>query len=156
MTRPPTIRRRFLAACSIAAIVTILPATAANAAIAEARRPVRPSARPSDRDVPNRICDYDWRDGTWQIRQLIRCAAQRWTVPGGVAMALAIADRESHFEPHAYNPSGCAGIYQHQLRYWPGRAAAYGFRGWSAFNARANIMVTMRMVHLSGWGPWAL
>ena len=73
-----------------------------------------------------------------------------------LAMALAIADRESHFEPHAYNPSGCAGIYQHQLRYWPGRAAAYGFRGWSAFNARANIMVTMRMVHLSGWGPWAL
>jgi hypothetical protein len=69
-------------------------------------------------------------------------------------MALYVANRESKFHPNAYNPSGCAGIYQHMLRYWPGRAAAYGFRGWSAFNARANIIVTMRMVNRSGWGPW--
>ena len=70
-------------------------------------------------------------------------------------MALAVADRESQFRPNAYNPSGCAGIYQHMLKYWPGRAAAYGFPGWSAFNARANIIVTMRMVVQDGWGPWS-
>jgi hypothetical protein len=46
------------------------------------------------------------------------------------------------------------GIYQHMKRYWPNRAYAYGFKGWSAFNARANIIVTMRMVHRDGWGPW--
>jgi hypothetical protein len=40
------------------------------------------------------------------------------------------------------------------LEYWPGRAAAYGFPGWSAFNARANIIVTMEMAQRDGWGPW--
>ena len=48
--------------------------------------------------------------------------------------------------------SRAAGIYQHLRHYWPGRARVYGFRGWSAFNARANIIVTMRMVHRGGWG----
>jgi len=156
MTRPPTMRRRFLAACTIAAIVAILPATAASAVVAESRQSVHRNARTSEPQVPSKVCDFDWREGTWQVKQLIRCAAERWSVPGGPAMALAIADRESHYQPRAYNPSGCAGIYQHMLRYWPGRAAEYGFHGWSAFNARANIIVTMRMVHLSGWGPWAL
>jgi hypothetical protein len=155
MTQPSTMRRRILAASFIAAIITICSATASNAAIAESRHTAHPSARSSEHQVPSKVCDYDWRKGTWQVKHLIRCAAEHWNVPGGVAMALAIADRESHYQPRAYNPSGCAGIYQHMLRYWPGRAAAYGFRGWSAFNARANIIVTMRMVHLAGWGPWA-
>jgi len=155
MTQPSTMRRRILAASFIAATITIWSATASNAVIAESRHNVHPSARSDEPQVPSKVCDYDWRKGTWQVKSLIKCAAEHWTVPGGPAMALAIADRESHYQPRAYNPSGCAGIYQHMLRYWPGRAAAYGFGGWSAFNARANIIVTMRMVHLSGWGPWA-
>ena len=78
--------------------------------------------------------------------------------PGRRREALAIANRESHFYPRAYNPwSGALGIYQHLRRYWPGRAAAYGFRGWSGFNARANIIVTMRMVRrLGNWSPWGV
>ena len=50
---------------------------------------------------------------------------------------------------------GAAGIYQHLLKYWPTRAEDFGFRDWSAFNARANILVTMRMVKHYGWDPWA-
>jgi len=71
-------------------------------------------------------------------------------------MALYIADRESNFRPRAYNSySGASGVFQHLRRYWGARADAYGFDGWSAFNARANIMVTMRMVHrLGSWSPW--
>jgi len=153
MTQHPTMRRLILAACSIAAIV-MLSATTADAVVAGSRLTAHPSTRSSEHQVPNKVCDYDWRKGTWQVKELITCAAEHWTVPGGPAMALAIADRESHYQPRAYNPSGCAGIYQHMLRYWPQRAAEFGFRGWSAFNARANIIVTMRMVHVSGWGPW--
>lgn len=137
-------RRHAVAALMIAAILTVGPASISGAAIPESRHP-----------VPARICNYDWHKGTWQIKQLIRCAAHYWHVPGGADAALAIADRESKFQPGAYNPSGCAGIYQHMLRYWPGRASAYGFSGWSAFNARANIIVTMRMVRQGGWGPWS-
>jgi muramidase (phage lysozyme) len=57
--------------------------------------------------------------------------------------------------PTAYNSWSCAkGIYQHLCRYWPSRADAYGFDDWSAYNARANVMVTMRMVKHYGWGAW--
>lgn len=145
MTYLMKMRRHMVAALSIAVILSIVPASVSQAATVGARRNAQVSAK---------VCDYDWRKGTFQIKQLIRCAAEHWNVPGGADLALYIADRESHFHPKAYNPSGCAGIYQHMLRYWPGRAANFGFQGWSAYNARANIIVTMRMVHDDGWGPW--
>lgn len=145
MTYLTKMRRHVLVALSIAAILAIVPTSSSGAAIPGLGR---------SSEVPARICDYDWRKGTYQVRQLIVCAADRWPVPGGAAMALSIAERESNLQPSAYNPSGSAGIYQHLLRYWPGRAATYGFPGWSAFNARANIIVTIRMVNRGGWGPW--
>ena len=145
MTYLMKMRRHMLAALSIVAILSIVPASASQAATLGVRRHAQVSAK---------VCDFDWRKGTFQVKKLIRCAAEHWNVPGGADLALYIADRESHFHPNAYNPSGCAGIYQHMLRYWPGRATSFGFRGWSAFNARANIIVTMRMVHDDGWGPW--
>jgi hypothetical protein len=143
MTQTMTLRRRILAALILTATLVMLQATTADAAPLETGR------------VSARVCDYDWRQGPWHVRQLIRCAATRWSVPGGALMALYVADRESNYDPQAYNPSGAAGIYQHLLSYWPGRATTYGFHGWSAFNARANIIVTMKMVHGSGWGPWS-
>jgi hypothetical protein len=143
MTDIATVRRHAVAALSIAAILTVVPATISQATTPEIRH-----------EASTKICNYDWHMGTFQIKRLIRCAADHWNVPGGPSTALAIADRESKFRPNAYNPSGCAGIYQHMLTYWPGRAAAYGFSGWSAFNARANIIVTMRMVQQDGWGAW--
>ena len=144
MTDISALRRHAVAALLIAAILTV------------ASGPVSRAAEPEGAyQVPAKICNIDWRKGTWQVKQLIRCAAAHWHVPGGAGTALAIADRESQFRPRAYNPSGCAGIYQHMLRYWPGRAADYGFTGWSAFNARANIIVTIKMVKRGGWGPWS-
>lgn len=108
------------------------------------------------RGIPQQVCPIRWQRGPYYVRRLILCSANHFHVPGGAAKALAIAHRESRFNPRAYNSySGAEGIYQHLRRYWPGRAAAYGFRGWSGFNARANIIVTMKMVkHLGGWWPW--
>jgi hypothetical protein len=145
MTRLSTERRRFPAALTLATLLLIVPAVT-----------TAPAAQAREEGVPPRICDIEWRNGTWHVRQLIRCAEERWPVPGGAAMALYVADRESHFRPDAYNSySGASGIFQHLSRYWAGRADAFGFGGWSPFNARANIMVTMRMVHrLGSWSPW--
>jgi hypothetical protein len=138
-------RRRFPAALILTAVLLLVPAASQAGATTGA----------GYAEVPRKICPIDWRDGTFHVKKLIRCAAARWNVPGGASKALAIANRESNFHPRAYNSySGAAGIYQHLRHYWPGRARTYGFRGWSAFNARANIMVTMRMVHRGGWGPW--
>ena len=102
-----------------------------------------------------RICSIDWHRGPASVERLIRCAARHWHVPGGPQTALYIAWRESHFVPNAYNPSGAEGIYQHMRQYWPARARLFGFPNRSAFNARANVIVTMRMVHaLGSWAPW--
>lgn len=154
MTRTDPTRRRFPAAPFF--VPTLLALTLA---LALALVPVLSLANPAgarETKVAEHVCQIDWRDGEWQVRQLIRCAADRWHVPGGMSMALYVADRESEFRPQAYNGySGASGIFQHLSRYWPGRADTFGFGGWSAFNARANIMVTMRMVHRQGdWSDW--
>ena len=140
-------RRRFPAALLLASLMFLVPLTSLSSA-AQAR----------EADVARHVCRIDWRKGDWHVKQLIRCAEDRWSVPGGASTALYVAGRESHFEPKAYNSySGASGIFQHLRRYWPGRADAFGFDGWSAFNARANIMVTMRMVHrLGSWSPWGV
>ena len=145
MTRSALTRRRFPAALFLASLLTLVLATG-PATVAQAR----------EAGAPPHVCRFDWRKGPWHVKQLIRCAEDRWSVPGGAAMALHVANRESDFRPRAYNgSSGASGIFQHLRRYWPGRADSFGFGGWSAFNARANIMVTMRMVHRMGsWSHW--
>jgi hypothetical protein len=136
-------RRAIGATLILTAALTVLPASAA------------PHRAEAYTYTPKRICDVDWREGRWHVKKLIRCAANHWGV--GVRKALYVADRESDFRPKAFNRSSCAkGVFQHLCRYWDGRAYAYGFRDKSAFNARANVIVTMKMVRRYGWSPWGV
>jgi hypothetical protein len=139
--------RALVAASLLTAVIMSFPTPTASEAMVE-----RDVIHAIHAPVP-RICPIDWRQSAWHVKQLIRCAASHFGV--GRKKALYIAWRESRFRPSAYNAAGkAAGIYQHLLRYWPHRAEDYGFRNWSAFNARANIIVTMRMVRHYGWDPW--
>jgi hypothetical protein len=133
-------RRRVLAAALMPALLVPLLATA--------------HAQASDAKIPDRICNYSWSDGRWQVKQLIKCAARRWDVPGGPSEALSVARCESRYDPDARNGTHL-GVFQQASKYWPGRAKTYGFPGFSAFNGRANIIVSVRMAHRVGWGPWA-
>lgn len=95
-----------------------------------------------------------------EVKATIRCAVAHWSVPGGYPKARYIAWRESRFHWHSVNrESGACGIYQHLPRYWKSREDAYDGRlaplGESCFNARTNVIVTIRMVHAGGWGPWS-
>jgi hypothetical protein len=107
-----------------------------------------------------------------RVRALIRCATERWSVPGGPAKALAVAECESGFWPWA-NGNGNLGVYQHRDRYWQGRVRSllrerwFSARAWSridrdatvhpgaAYLARANVLVAIRMAHRDGWGAWS-
>jgi hypothetical protein len=109
----------------------------------------------TSRLVSQRICDYDWRRSTYQLKRMIRCAARRWRVGGGPDKAVSVARCESRFDPDAYNPGGYAGVYQQATRYWRTRAATYGFRDYSVYNGRANVVVSVRMAHREGWGAWS-
>jgi hypothetical protein len=107
-------------------------------------------------EVSRRICDYDWSQGTWHIRQLIKCAANRWNSPGGPLKALDVARCESELKPKAYNPNGYAGLFQQATRYWPDRADHWGQPDRSVFNGRANVIVSIRMAaSMNSWSAWA-
>jgi hypothetical protein len=107
-------------------------------------------------EVPRKVCDYDWREGTWHVKQLIKCAAHRWHSPGAATKAIEVARCESGLRPDAYNPNGYAGLFQQATQYWPGRADHWGQPDRSVFNGRANIIVSIRMAaSLGDWSAWA-
>lgn len=135
-------RRRVVAAALIGTTLLALPTGVSTEAAARESR------------IRRSFCRIDWRDGKRQIKRLIRCSVRRWHVRGGARKAIRVARRESNFRPRAYNPAGYKGVYQQSTRYWRRRARKYGFPGWPAYNARANVMVSIQMAHRGGWGPW--
>ena len=141
MTTAIRLRRVLIATLIVTAIMTVFPASQSMAASGSLTK------------IPAKVCAINWRKDTRHVKGLIRCAAHHFDV--SVDKAVSIAFRESRFHPRAYNNWSCAkGVYQHLCRYWPTRAREYGFRDWSAYNARANIFVTMRVVRRYGWQPW--
>ncbi len=113
------------------------------------------TAEPHARTVSKRICDYEWQRSRRQVRLLIECAARHWTSPGGATKALEVARCESGLRPNAHNPAGYAGVYQQAVRYWPERAERWGFPDRSVYNARANVIVSIRMANSAGgWSIW--
>jgi hypothetical protein len=134
------LRRALVAALIGASLLALAPPTAATEA----------------QEVPFEVCNYDWQQGRWHVKQLIRCAAKRWGSPGGPAKAIEVARCESGLRPRAYNPNGYAGLFQQATRYWPGRADAFGMPDRSVFNGRANIIVSVRMARsMRSWSAWA-
>jgi hypothetical protein len=104
--------------------------------------------------------------GKRMMQRLIACVFAR-LAPGQSVTALMIADRESSFWPWAQNPGSlkCSGLFQHILEAWPGRRAAYVWKGWfgrgvrpvSVFDPRANAIATAEMVGPEGdWSDWSM
>lgn len=92
-------------------------------------------------------------------RELIRCAVAKWDVPGGAKVALCIAKRESGLLPWAESADGInKGLFQQHVRYWDGNYDAYTRRAWDLptriLSGRTNTVVSIRMAHDIGWGPW--
>ena len=145
MTRAIRLRRILVATLILTALTTTFPVATASAVTAEENYTY----------TPKTVCPIEWWEGRWAVKQLIRCAASYYGV--SVEKALYVANRESNSQPNAYNASSCAkGLFQHLCRYWPGRAFSYGFKDWSPYNARANTIVSMKMVRRYGWSPWGL
>jgi hypothetical protein len=106
------------------------------------------------------ICAYHWWDRDtgyrpYAVKRIIRCAVARYPVPGGARKALYIAWRESRFDPYVTN-GRFKGVYQQGTTWWPDRYQMYG--SWylrnKILNARTNVIVSIRMAHRTGWGPW--
>ncbi|MGH2595749.1 MAG: hypothetical protein ACRDH7_07275 [Actinomycetota bacterium] len=92
--------------------------------------------------------------------RLIKCAVDRWPVPGDAEKAICIAQRESGLIPTATSPTGeYVGLFQHSAADWPNRYAEWTRPAWqlkeNPYNGRTNAIVTMRIVNAEGWGAWA-
>ena len=92
-------------------------------------------------------------------RDQIDCAVGKWDVPGGVAVALCIAKRESGLLPWAESGDGMnKGLFQQHVNYWDGNYDTYTRRAWDMpkriLSGRTNTVVSIRMAHDIGWGPW--
>ena len=107
-------------------------------------------------------CAIERQDGqsmaAW-VKSEIRCAALKWSVPGGAAKAICIGKAESGLDPKSRSaPGRYLGVFQHERDAWPDRYATWARKAWgldsSALNGRTNTIVTIRMVHSDGWGPW--
>jgi hypothetical protein len=101
-----------------------------------------------------------WTDH--EVLLTLRWSARRFGI--SAAELICVARRESGLNERAWNPAGYAGLTQHAVEYWPGRVRWYrGHVGpWitvkpraSVYSARANALVSARMVRAFGWGPWA-
>jgi hypothetical protein len=107
-------------------------------------------------------CRFNDGSSTWtsrEVRQEIRCATQKWPVPGGATRAIAIALCESGTDLQDAGGDGYAGPFQQSERYWPDRRRHYKPAGWelarNPAHPRANVIVSIRQAHGSGWGAWS-
>ncbi len=148
MQSHPQHRRR--AARWVAIVVltaAVLPAGAGLAAAGD----VQPGPCPLTREKGESVRAHS--------RQLIRCAAERWSVPGGAAVALCIARRESGLIPSAESRDGLnKGLFQQHVDYWKTNFRTYAAPSWRLspriLNGRTNAVVSIRMASNIGWGPW--
>lgn len=111
---------------------------------------------------PQRYCRTSNGNG-WSVRdvkQLIRCAARKWRVSGGIRKALSVARCESGFDEHNYY-AGHYGVYQF-LRSTFDSAISHMKKLIRRFNlhrniwnARMNVIAAIKLVHGGGWGPWS-
>jgi hypothetical protein len=101
--------------------------------------------------------------GTWTAREerlTAACVEAKWPVPGGLQKMVQVGSCESGWYRLANNGGNYLGLFQHAAPYWSGRVGslmprAWRLGQWSRWqNSRAQIVVTARMVHSGGWGPW--
>lgn len=124
------------------------------------------SSGTQQQQIRERTCRFQWVDrGTWTAREerrTLECVVGRFgPIAGGIDEARAVGSCESGWNRLASNGGAYLGLFQHAASAWPGRVAwamPDGWRvgPWSSWrNSRAQIVVTVRMVHAGGWGPWA-
>ena len=160
-------RRVVVYAAAIAALLSG-GAMEATGSSAEPRLAHLLAAAPGDatQQLRERTCRYQWVDrATWTAREeqrTLACVVQHFgPIDGGIDKARQVGSCESGWYRLASNGGLYLGLFQHAAAYWPSRVAwamPDGWRvgPWSSWkNSRAQIVVTVRMVHASGWGAWS-
>lgn len=150
-----------------AVVAIVVMASASFVSVAEVQAVQGPGYGPCTISIPGPARFHE-ENGYKRVKRIIRCAVERWPVPGGASKAISVATCESGLWPWAVGGDNL-GIFQHKDDYWMSRVRTYLKPRWfndsqwerlttkpsGAFLARANILVSIKMAHRGGWGPWA-
>lgn len=170
-------RARALATSTIAAIIVAVLASPATADLGRSLDALSDTISQAEHLVDastwrEQTCRFSHGDGfsTWEVRRTIDCAVDVWSVPGGLSAAVSVAQCESGADLLDRSRDGHSGTYQQATRYWGERRSGYnravgsaldvmgprwdGSFDTSVFNARANVLVSIRMAHFGGWDGW--
>lgn len=152
--------RRAIALVLVTALFVLAPAAYAGAQALE-----RPTW--AGRFERIRYRSLRWPRGefsTFENQLTVHAAAVRFGLPEGRLICIVNRETGGSWNEFAYNAdSGASGLFQHLRSYWSGRVSTY--RSWappklrirsgvSPFNARANVLVSARMLAAGGWGHW--
>ena len=147
MTQAIRLRRVSIATLVLTAILTVFPIAQGVA------NPLEGSLLKTTVTKTSTVCPIDWRDGTTKVKDLIRCAARHFGV--NPDKALSIARPGIALPPNRLQQLElCQGHLPASVQVLAVARRRVRLRHWSAFNARANVIVTMRMVKHYGWGAW--
>ena len=89
-----------------------------------------------------------------------KCAVSKWDVSGGLSKFIQVGDCESGWYRWANNSDNYLGLFQHQASSYTNRISSFEPNTWDFHlstwwpNSRGQIVMTARMVHAVGWGPW--
>jgi hypothetical protein len=157
--------RRIVVYAAAIAVLLGTGAMEATGAIAEARLADSPaagteSANAEWREVECRFNSLVAREWTAREERLTsQCALAKWGVDGGYPQFWAVGACESGWNRFASNGGRYLGLFQHSADYWRVRVRNMRPAHWSLApawsNSRSQIVVTARMVHAGGWGPWS-
>lgn len=121
-------------------------------------------AQRSERSGP--CTGYEWQRHRFheERERLLRCIKRRWPIRYSRAHRIGHRESGADLAYWAVNPtSGACGIFQHIPSYWKSRARHYLKPRWfggdpvpSCKNARANMIVSVRMMHQGLWSHWSL
>ena len=127
-------------------------------------------ARPLDSTTDEDGKEYPCREGRrpyspTEIVAMIGCAVDLFgPIPGGAEFAVDVGRCESGLRPRAVSASGTyRGVYQYGPiwedfaadHYWRPEWGRRGVEEPAVWNARAQVLVTVRYVAAGGWSPWS-
>lgn len=159
--------RRILTFGVALSLATALTISEALPNVAHAQTAERPTW--GERFDRVRYRSLDWpRDAfsSYENRLSVHAAAVRFNVAEGYMICVVDRETGGTWNEFAYNSSsGASGLFQHLIKYWAGRVAAYRAAmadrpklqiraGVSPFNARANILVSARLMSIGQYFHW--
>jgi len=106
------------------------------------------------------VCNTEKPYTSSRVRNMIECATDKWG--GDTGKVIFMGSCESGLDSHETGNLPFRGVFQYHPDTWESAASRLWNPNWGArhvdvpsiYNGRAQVLVTVRFVTTSGYGPW--